>query len=237
MEEKKKQKTNQKKEEIKEENKPVQNESPEKVSLKTENHEEKVLRQVLLFIGALAILMFGFLALSHLHSAINYEGIKYHAVSYGTGKDMIFYETLTLLPTNDGSNQSFGIRIRTNPKELKKIPFPEYNNYTLMKINGYKFVNATFNCNGDGVIAMPNMARLFGKMNADWIHDQNSTCDPKGRYNFFIFQYGKKTGIKQIGNHCYQVTVKGNDTSCQILPATEKVMADTYAKYAILKGK
>ena len=101
-----------------------------------------------------------------------------------------------------------------------------------MKYNAYSYGEGTFNCNGDGVIAMPNFQRLFQKMGMGLIHDQEATCDPGGRYNYFNLEYGNETEIKMVGKNCYDVVIKGNDDSCEILPATEKLMVELFVKYS-----
>jgi hypothetical protein len=53
----------------------------------------------------------------------------------------------------------------------------------------------------------------------------------EGRYNLFTFKYGDKTQITNVGENCYEVTVKGNNDSCEILPATEKIMVEFFSKY------
>ena len=141
----------------------------------------------------------------------------------------MFYETRTLLKDYEGND--FGFRLRTNPSEFKKVDFEGLDNFTLMKVNGYRIEGGTFNCDGDGIIALPNLMRIFEKMGTQYIYDPNETCDDQGRYNYFIYKYGDKTQIKEIGNHCYEVTVKGNDDSCEILLASEKIMAEMFVKY------
>ncbi len=163
----------------------------------------------------------------------NYKGIEFEAVNEGTKADpLIFYQTNTILIGSDG--EPFGFRIRTKPSELKKVPFENVENFELMKIGGFSFGNNTFNCEGDGVIAMANVYRLFQKTGMQMITDENASCDSQGRYNMFEFVYGDKTEIREIGNHCYEVVVKGSEDKCEILPATEKLMVEIYSKYGEL---
>lgn len=191
--------------------------------------EEKTLRNILVILGIVLLFVVGYYFYAQSQITMEYKGIEFKGASYG--ENLILYETLTLLPSNDGTNQMFGFRIRTNPKELKKINFDGLEDYNLMKATGIKLENGTFNCEGDGVIAMPNMQRLFEKTGAQFIPDQEAECDEEGRYNLFILKYGDKTEISKIGNNCYEVIVKGNDESCEVLAATEKIMVETYVKY------
>ena len=200
-----------------------------------EKHQEKVLKNILFSLALLVLLVFGYYLFAQSQITMHYKDIEFKAASYG--KDLIVYETQTLLPARDGTNSDFGFRIRTKPSKLKKIPFDSADNLELMKINGVQFENGTFNCNGDGVIAMPNLERLFEKIGTQYIVDDNATCSPDGYYNLFMFKYGNETRINEVGNHCYEVIVKGNDDSCEILPATEKIMVEVFSKYKEFTGK
>jgi len=211
----------------------VKKEGVEEVEVSTKNQskrQEKLLKTILIVIGVIILLTIGsFIYLKTLRSS-NYEGIEFKTANLGTtNAPLIMYETLTLAPSNDGTEDPFGFRIRTKPSSLKKIPFEE-ENFELMKINGYWY-EADFNCDGDATIAMENLKRLFYKTGMDFFRDNASTCDSEGRYNYFTLKYGEKTEIKEIGNRCYDIIIKGNDDSCEILPATEKLMVEIFSRY------
>ena len=136
------------------------------------------------------------------------------------------------MQSNDGKNQTFGLRIRTKPSELKKIEFEDLDNFKLKALNAYSYNKSNnFSCKGYGIIGFQNLARLFSKTGEKLIYDPNATCDDRGRYNYFYFKYGNKTAIKKIGPDCYDVVIKGDDNKCEILPATEKLMVEMYVKY------
>ncbi len=198
-------------------------------------HQNKILRNFIIgFIIIMAIIA-GFYFYTQAQININYKGIEFKAAQIGQGDDsLLLYETKTLMESNDGTNSLFGFRLRTNPRKLKRINFENLDEFKLMRFNGYNYGNNSFDCEGDGVIAMANLQRLFQKTGMQFLQDKNSTCDPEGRYNFFELRYGDKTEIRNIGNNCYEITIKGNDDKCEILPATEKLMAEIYVKYADL---
>ena len=198
---------------------------------KQEKKQEKILRNFILILGLIIILI----AIPHFYiqsqKYFQYKDIEFKATAYGEGQDtLILYETQTLSQGIDGN--PFGFRTRTKPSDFKKIYFESLEDFELMKVNGYKIKeNATLHCDGDGVIAFPPLERVYEKMGADFIYDQNETCSENGYYNFFIFEYGDETRINKIGNNCYEVIVKGDDNSCEILPATEKIMVESFQKY------
>ena len=163
----------------------------------------------------------------------NYKGIDFRTTKIGEKNNTILlYETLTLFKSNDGTNQDFGFRIRTKPSKLKRVEFEGLDNFSLKKYNVYSYEeNKTFSCEGYGMIAIQNLARLFAKTGEALIYDRNASCDSEGRYNYFYFTYGNETAIKKIGNDCYEIVIKGNDDECEILPVTEKLMVEMYVRY------
>jgi len=223
-------------------------EKPKKKSKKREeaekdkkSKEEKIQNnktiKIVLGISLLIILIVLFLYFyTQSQSYFNYKGIDFKTTKMGEGEDIIlFYETLTFFGSSDGENSLFGFRIRTKPSKLKKIDFENLEEFDLMKLNAYSYEeNKTFNCQGYGTIAMQNLKRLFSKMGMTFIQDPNATCDDKGRYNYFNIKYGDETGIKQVGERCYDIVIKGNDDACEVLPATEKLMVELFVKYGEL---
>jgi hypothetical protein len=197
---------------------------------KQEQKQNNILKNVLLICGIVIVLivfLYGY-AQSQIH--FNYEGIEFEAVNVGNSDNpLLMYETRTLLPSNEGA--PFGFRLRTKPSELKRVEFENLENFELMKINGYQYKDGNFNCEGYGLIAIENLKRTFEKMGTPLVFDENETCDEEGRYNYFYLVYGDKTEIKEIGNHCYELVIEGNDESCEILEATEKLMVEVFVKY------
>jgi hypothetical protein len=196
--------------------------------------QDKILKNFIIGFLAILVIIGGIYFYTQTQINVSYKGIDYEAKKIGADEGIIFYETQTLLKTNDGTNQLFGFRLRTSPRELKKIPFENVEEFTLKKINGYTYDGNDFNCDGFATIGMVNLQRLFQKTGMKFLHDENETCDPQGRYNFFKFTLGDKTQIKEIGNSCYEVVIEGNIEECEILEATEKLMVEIYSKYSEL---
>ena len=83
---------------------------------------------------------------------------------------------------------------------------------------------SNFNCNGDGIIGVANLLKLYNVLGVDVISDQNATCDSKERYVFLNIKDGNETKIEQTGKTCYEIQVN----SCDILSATERFMLETF---------
>jgi hypothetical protein len=83
-----------------------------------------------------------------------------------------------------------------------------------------------FNCNGDGIIALANLVKLYSIMGASVIKDENATCDLQGSYMFLRIENGNQTKIEQFGPACYKIYVN----NCEILAGTEKFMTETFSE-------
>lgn len=189
--------------------------------------------------GGIIILILGAYFYTQSQMSFNYNGIDFEAKNYGSSeKPLILYETKTLLVSNDGENALFGFRIYTKPSSLKRVPFENLENFNLMKLNAYSLEeDKTFSCQGEGIISIVNLKRVFEKAGMTLINDPNATCDEQGRYNYFNIVYGDKTEIRNIGLNCYEIVVEGNDEECEILKATEKLLLEIFVKYRDMTGQ
>ena len=208
--------------------KEAKKDNKEEESLKKEtNNENRILKIIFIIAGIIIILTLAYFLYAPASKSLEYKGIIFTVEKIG---NLTFYDTVTL--ANNSYGAPFGFRIRTNPNDLKNVPFDSLNNFNFTHFNVIKSDgNHTFLCEGYGIIAIVNLQRTFSEMGMSLIKDQNATCDPQGRYGLFMLKYGNETSINQIGNNCYEIEIKGNDSQCEILPATEKLMVDMYAKY------
>jgi len=198
---------------------------------RSENQENKILKMIFLIVGVVFLLIAGIYFYTQSQINFTYKNIEFQKTKIG---EIDFYETKTLATADDGS--LFGFRLRTKPSVLENIPFENVDELRLMKVNGYTYEdNKTFDCEGDGVIAMANLQRLFSKQGMSVLRDPNSGCDSEGRYNYFTLKYDSATEINEIGPNCYEIVIQGNDAQCQILPATEKLMVELYSRYLSIK--
>lgn len=210
------------------EKKKVAKESEENLEKRREERQEnKILKIIFLTVLLVVLLIAGIYFYTQSKENFFYKNIEFQKNRIG---QIDFYETKTLATASDGS--LFGFRLRIKPSVLENIPFKNSSDLKLLKVNGYNYQeNMSFNCEGDGVIAMANLQRLFDKQGMIFVRDPNSGCDPEGRYNYFNIIYGPVTEINEIGPNCYNIVISGNDSQCQILQATEKLMVELYSKY------
>jgi len=209
----------------------VEKDSSKGEELKKGKEEEKILKMIFIIAGLAFLAFFTYYLFIQSQSNFNYKGLKFESVKMG---EIQLYPLVSIVNNSQGKPIMFNLR--TNPNELKKVPFESYENLRLLVLNvigGQE--NMTFKCGGDGVIAVANLQILFSNMGMDLIKDENATCDPEGRYNYFTLKYGDETRIEEVGPACYDIIIKGDEESCEILPATEKLMVEAYLRYYNLK--
>lgn len=86
-----------------------------------------------------------------------------------------------------------------------------------------------FDCDGDGIIAIANLANLLNKVGAEVIKDENATCDEDARYNHIQLKSGNQTKIIETNKACYEFIIK----DCQILEVTERFMFEVFEEISI----
>lgn len=187
--------------------------------------QNKTLKRILigLLVFSLILLSIYFIIDSIRH--FEYEGVKFDVVKEGsvaTG-NLILYQT-SVPVTYKGKMANYNFYLRKDPRELDKISF---DGKLLLTQNIVLNMTEDFNCDGDGVIAIANMVKMYGIFGINVMKDGNASCDSQGRYSFIQIQPGEKTNIQQTGPSCYILNVN----NCEILDATEKLMVETFIEY------
>lgn len=197
----------------------ISEESASKEQIKKQNDQLKIILIVLA--GLIAFIILALVALKMIRT-VYYENVKFEIVQEG---ELIFYNTkIPLYNEYDEKYADYNFYLRTNPKDLKQIPFE--GELDLKK--GYT-INLTkeFGCSGYGAIAFANLMKQYEVSGITFINDKNASCDNLNRYVYYEIKEGNETKIVQRANStCYDVYVK----ECEIIPATEKLMAETFVK-------
>jgi hypothetical protein len=230
-----------KKERVKKEKKVIEDEifqvekdGKEKIIRKEILEEEKapsigeVKKERKIFVGvviAMASFVLMFLILYIILTSVNHfkqDGVKFELIKMG---QLAFYQTTLPVMHNDVKAE-YSFYLRTNPRTLDKVPFagkvlPKTN----MVINIEKD-NATknFNCDGDGMIAVANLIKLYEFIGTKVIKNESIGCDALGNYMYVNIKSGNETKLTQYGPICYNIEIK----DCEILKGTEKFMLETF---------
>lgn len=183
----------------------------------TKDKSNKIIKGFIIGIGIVLLLVIAIYFLIHTLRIQKYEGVKFETVRFG---ELIMYQT-AIPYFYQGQNFSYNFYLRTSPKKLKDVPFPD--NFTLMRVSGAS-IPSNLTCEGDSIIAMANLENLHNVIGMSWVIDNNATCDE--RYNLYKIVESDKTEIVEISKNCYEVKV----ANCEILPATERIMLEVFAK-------
>ncbi|MBI3622834.1 hypothetical protein HY212_02000 [Candidatus Pacearchaeota archaeon] len=192
-----------------------------------EKRYDKIVLNLFLFLGVL-VLFFGiWMFISYKQTHFTYQGVDFAKV-----KEIAPYRTILKLSYSSGitgnavKNVEHSFYLRNDPRELEKIPFDgNISKKSIMVFNSKE----DFNCNGDGIIGVQNLALLYQALGSKVIKDNNASCNDK-EYMLIKIERGNETKIQQIGNACYVMDIN----SCEILKATERFMTKTFVE---LKSK
>ena len=180
--------------------------------------ENKLLRNFLIGIGSvLVIFILGYLIAGSLHT------FEYNEVDVDVVKEVAPYRVG--LPTlSNGQVVPYYFYLRKDPREVgENVAFDG----KIILTDTIVFNGTEFECDGDGVIATANLAKLYAFLGAENLKDPEATCDIYNRYTFLQFEQGDETKIEQFnGASCYKIIVK----DCEILEATEKMMFEIFSQ-------
>ena len=195
-------------------------EEPKKKRLSKKDQNAKTFKMVGIICLAIIILIIA--AYVYINSLRNssYQGVEFTTMQEGK---LIFYQTSIPVLVNGNTVVPYNFYLRTNPKQLKKVDFDTLD-FQLME-NAVISFEKDFNCDGDAIIAVANLAKLHEVLGISLIRDENATCD--SRYSYLRLQEGDKTSIEKIGENCYILNI--ND--CKILEVTERYMLEMFVRY------
>ena len=202
---------------------------------------EQIKKEKKIFITVL-IAMIGFILMFVAFYLINYYSVhfKVEGVQFEVDKTSLSGVTLykTVIPGivdengnfvpgiySTGEQANYRIWFRNDPRSLEDVSFD--GEIVLLK-NVVLNMTDNFNCNGDGIIAIANLQKVYSTIGATIITDKNATCDDAGRYTFLRISEGNETKITEYNSNgeCYELEVN----NCEILPVTEKFMLELLKK-------
>jgi len=179
--------------------------------------QNKILRNIFIGVGLLIILIISIILFINSVRNFEYEGVKFNVIKEG---NIVFYQT-SLPVIYNGEKASYNFYLRNDPRKLDQVIFD--GEIILLK-NMVINMTDNFNCDGDGIIAIANLAKLYEIVGAKIIRDENARCDAQGRYMFLNIQPGDTTRIEQTTPSCYDLYI----SNCEILKVTEKFMIETF---------
>lgn len=187
-------------------------------------NENKILRNLLIGVGIfiLAIVLSIFILDSVRN--LEYEGIEFNVVKFcDSGPCLITYHTAFPV-IFEGNVVPYNFYLRNDPRDLgENVNFEgELILYDNMVIESEE----SFNCEGDGIIAMKNLVTLYDVVGINVLKDETASCPEGEEYMFVRVQEGEETSIEQFGPSCYNININ----NCEILEGTERFMIETFVE-------
>ena len=201
------------------------NESEESPIVEQKSVENRQLKNFLFIIGGALIAIFLFVFVIHSIRNFELEGVEWKVVKE---KNLVFYNTAVPLYSKVGGMTGsylvdYNFYLRNDPRKLsEEIPFE--GKFFLLQ-NVVFDTTDSFECDGDGIIAVANFVSLLERMGASVIKDENATCDTaKGKYTYIQLRDTGETAVRQFGLTCYNINIK----NCEILKGTERFMLEAF---------
>ncbi len=184
------------------------------------NRENKLLGNILIAIGLFVLIFIVFYMIINSNKHFEYNGVKFDKI-----KDEKLSLYRTSIPVSyQGGMADYNFYLRNDPRKLADIGF---NGELILAKNAVFNMTEDFNCNGDGIIGVANLVKLYELFGINVIKDDNATCDYEGRYMFIRIQSGNETSIEKTGPACYNLNVN----NCEVLGVTERMMLETFIKF------
>ena len=150
------------------------------------------------------------------------NNFEYRGVEFQKVNEVAPYKTSFPVMYN-GEIVPYNIYLRNDPRELDKIKF----NGSMNLIENIVFSSTSdFNCNGDGIIAVANMANFYRLLGVNIFKNESLSCDSEDKYTFIRIQEGNETNIEQFGWSCYNININ----NCEILEGTERFLIESFVE-------
>jgi len=206
----------------------MEDNNEEKIRLEREKNQGKGARNVFLFLGFLVLLFGIWMFISYKQTRFDYNGVDFQKV-----KEIAPYRTSLKLSYSPGitgnavKNVDYSLYIRNDPRKLDAIPFIGNLSFRTPLLLSSK---EEFNCNGDGIIGIQNLALLYQALAIKVMKSNNESCVNDSM--FLKIESGNETKIEQISESCYIMSV----SNCEILKATERFITETLVEVENKKG-
>ena len=198
-------------------------EEPSKKQIKEEN---KILRNIFIIIGILAILALVIYFVINNARNFEYENIEFEIVKFCDAKPcLILYQTK--FPVFSGEKiAEYNFYLRNDPRKLN-VPFIGNLNLRDELSEGLAInISDELNCNGDAVIALGNIVNFYGLLDVEFVRNEALGCNQNGKSIFLNIQQGNETSIEQTGPLCYKISIN----NCEILEGTERFLLESFVE-------
>ncbi len=187
--------------------------------------QNKILKRVLIGIGLFIVFFIALFLWIDSVRHFNYRGVEFEIVKEGK---LILYKT-TLPVYYQGGIRDYNFYLRKDPRKIdESVQF----NGEIRLLKNLVVNSSDFKCDGDEIIALANLVKLYDVLGSKVIKDPNATCDKLGRYAYITIKDGNETKITEKSIACYDIEV----SNCEILEAIERYMTETFVEVNKIKA-
>jgi len=185
-------------------------------------NESKIFRNVMIVLAGLLVMFFAVLFIMNSVNNFDYRGVKFEMVKEG---QLTFYKT-SIPVTYQGEDADYNFYLRNHPGKLeKKVPI--FGNISFRKNMILDVTTENLFCDGDWNLALENIRNLYGILDVKLIPKNDSVVYiNQNDYMFITFNEANSTNITKIGENDYEINVH----NCEILPAAERLMVETFVQ-------
>src|SRR3989344_3172091 len=174
----------------------------------------------IIVIVGFVLLVAAFIFVGNSLTNFEFKGTGYSVVNEG---ELKFYKAQIPMISNGVHVADYNLYLHEDPRTLEDIYLS--NPEVVVTQNIVVATDDDFNCDGDGIIALANFAKLYQTFGAKVFKNDSLQCDRYAPYTHVLFHKADETGIDKPKHNCYVVNVN----NCEILRASEKFMIESLA--------
>ncbi len=204
---------------------------------KTEPASQEQIKKENKLFGNIVIVMVGFILMFFAVYMIinsmrhfNVQGVNFEIVKEG---QLTLYKT-ALPVIHNGDLATYNFYFRIDPRTLKsRVPIVG-GNITFRKNLVLDVTTNDLYCGGDWAIGLVNMQHLYEIMGVNLlVRNRTQMYNPASDYMFVTINEGNKTEIKKLIINAYDINI----AKCEVLPAFERLMLETFIRDKELNNK
>ena len=184
--------------------------------------ENKLFRNIIIVMIGFTLMFFVVYMIINSMKHFEVQGIKFEIVREGK---LTFYKT-SLPVMYQGNLATYNFYLRNDPRGLEKR-VPLIGNITFRKNMVLDVTTEDLFCTGDWTIGLVNVQNLYDILDTNLLV-KNKTMNymPLSDYMFVTINKANQTEIRQISGYSYKINV----ANCEILPAFERLMLETFIR-------
>jgi len=187
--------------------------------------ENKVFKGIIItMVGFLLIFLVVYFIITSM-AKFEVDGVKFKMIKEG---ELILYQTsIPVFIGEEKTEADYNFYLRTDPRTLEE-KVPTQGEVVFRKNLVLDVTTEDLFCEGDWTIAVANTQNLYTLLGFNIsVKDKKKKYQPEDEYMFITINKGNRTEIRANNESAYEININ----NCEVLPAFEKLMLETFVKY------